>query len=146
MKFPKELESFSPTLFPEQPGCTMNVDVLKRAGQLILVSVDLFSNYVTGCFANSETSEDLATAIIQAVTPIRRSISILVRVDKAPGLVKLANSKQSILSEVGITLAEVIISREPGNWFPGSFEENSFLRFFLVIFVHSNSMISLKSC
>ena len=88
-KFPKELELYSPSLFPEHPGCTMNIDVLKRAGQLILVCVDMFSSYVTGCFADSEKSEDLASAIIQAVTPIRRSGSILIRVDQAPGLVKL---------------------------------------------------------
>ena len=103
-KFPKELESYSPTLFPEHPGCSMNADVLKRAGQLILVNVDLFSGYVTACFAETEKSEDLAAAIIQAVTPIRRSGSILVRVDKAPGLVKLATSERTLLTEVGIIL------------------------------------------
>ena len=98
-KFPKELEFYSPSLFPEHPGCAMNADILKRAGQLILVNIDLFSNYVTACFSDSEKSDDLAAAIIQTVTPIRRSNPILVRVDKAPGLVKLTTSNQSILSE-----------------------------------------------
>ena len=64
----------------------------------------MFSGYVTGCFLASETAEDLATAIIQATTPIRQSTSLLLRVDKAPGLVKLANASQSLLSDVGITL------------------------------------------
>ena len=43
-KFPKELEEYNPTLFPDHPGLFINVDILKRAGQLILVSVDMFSS------------------------------------------------------------------------------------------------------
>ena len=103
-KLPKELESYSPAFFPDHPGCAMNIDILKRAGQLILVNVDMFSSYVTGCFSSSEKAEDLADAIIQAVTPLRRANSVIVRVDKAPGLLKLANTSRSLLSELGIFL------------------------------------------
>ena len=102
-KLPKEVETYSPTFFPDHPGCAMNIDILKRAGQLILVNVDMFSSYVTGCFSLSEKAEDLADAIIQSITPIRRASSVLARVDKAPGLVKLANSSKSLLSEAGIS-------------------------------------------
>ena len=103
-KFPKDLEQFSPTLFPSHPGSHMNIDILKRAGELILVNIDLFSGYVTTCFSNSERASDLAAAIIQAVTPIRHASSLLVRVDKAPALLSLANSSQSELLDVGIKL------------------------------------------
>ena len=64
MKFPKELESYSPSLNPTHPGVAMNVDVLKRSGQIILVNVDLFSFYITACFSSSEKAEDLADAVI----------------------------------------------------------------------------------
>ena len=104
MKFPKELESYSPSLNPTHPGVAMNVDVLKRSGQIILVNVDLFSFYITACFSLSEKAEDLADAVIQAVTPIRHSGSLLVRSDKAPGFAKLAASSQSPLIDVGIIL------------------------------------------
>ena len=103
-KFPKELEQFSPTLFPSHPGSHMNIDIIKRAGELILVNIDLFSGYVTTCLSNSEKASDLSAAIIQAVTPIRHSNSILVRVDKAPALVSMSKDTQSELMEVGIKL------------------------------------------
>ena len=104
MKLPKEMEIFNPSQFPDHPGMVLNSDVLKRSSQLILVTVDLFSQYTTACFSPSEKYCDLANAIIQTVTPIRCSPSVLVRVDKAPGLVKLAGDKNSILQDVGITL------------------------------------------
>ena len=103
-KFPKELEEYNPTLFPDHPGLFINVDILKRAGQLILVSVDMFSSYATSCFALSEKADDLATAIIQTSTPIRNASAITIRVDKAPGLVKLASKSHPSLSNVGIKL------------------------------------------
>ena len=61
----------------------MNTDVIKRSGQLILVTVDLFSFFITSCLIPSEKSDDLAAGIIQTVTPIRRAQRVRVRVDKA---------------------------------------------------------------
>ena len=104
LKLPKELETYSPALFPNHPGCVMNADILKRAGQLILVNIDMFSGYVTGCFTDSEKADDSANSIIQATTPIRQPGPIVLRVVRAPGLVKLTNSSQSLLSNVGIKL------------------------------------------
>jgi len=98
-KFPKELQEYNPSLFSHHPGTMMNIDILKRAGQLIPVNVDLFSSFTTTCFASSEKAEDLETAIIQAVTPIRTSNQLLIRVDRAHGLQKLASSTQSALIE-----------------------------------------------
>ena len=103
-KFPKELETFNPTLFPDHPGTHFNVDVIKRAGQLILVNIDLFSGFITSCFVNSETVADLCRGIIDVITPIRHAEAILVRVDKAPALVSLANNQLSDLMKLGIKL------------------------------------------
>ena len=77
-KFPKEVESFEPVLSPDHPGVMMNIDILKRAGQIILVNIDLFSLFVTICFVSSEKSDDLAKAIIQATTPVRRSAALTI--------------------------------------------------------------------
>ena len=93
-----------PELFPDHPGQAMNADILKRASQLVLVNMDLFSSYTTACFVESEKADDLAVALIQAVTPIRSNKTLNVRVDKAPGLVKLASSSHTLLDEVGIKL------------------------------------------
>ena len=103
-KFPKELDQFSPTLFPDHPGSHMNIDVIKRAGQLILVNIDLFSGYITACFTVSEQADDLSVFIIQVVTPIRHSDTVLVRVDKAPALQSLARDPTSDLLKLGIKL------------------------------------------
>ena len=103
-KFPRELDVFNPTLVPKHPGELMNTDVIRRSGQFILVTVDLFSFFVTSCLIPSEKSEDLADGIIQTVTPIRRARSVTIRVDKAPGLVKLASSVNTTLDKAGITL------------------------------------------
>ena len=103
-KFPKHLETYNPSLFPEHPGVHMNIDVLKRAKQIIVVNVDLFSFYITACFSNSEKSEDMSKAILQVTTPIRSSCRLHLRVDKAPAFTKLASEEGSLLSQVGISL------------------------------------------
>lgn len=103
-KFPKELETFSPSLFPDHPGTHMNIDVMRRAGQYILVNIDLFSGFVTSCLINSETAEDLSKGIMSAVTPIRHAEVVIVRVDKAPALVSLAKNQTSDLNKLGIRL------------------------------------------
>ena len=38
----------------------MNSDIIKRAGQLIMVTIDLFSNYTATALIKSETKEELA--------------------------------------------------------------------------------------
>ena len=82
----------------------MNADVLKRAGQGIVVNTDMFSAYTTTCVANSERAEDLGKALIQVSTPIRRSQHIIIRVDKAPGFISLASNQNHMLQQVGIEL------------------------------------------
>ena len=101
-KFPKELETFSQSLFPEHPGTHMNIDVIRQAGQYVLVNIDLFSGFVSSCLISSETSKDPSRGIIDTV--IRHNDVVMVRVDKAPGLVSLAKGQTTDLSNLGIRL------------------------------------------
>jgi hypothetical protein len=64
-RFPKELETYTPQSAPAH----MNVDVLRRASQLIVVNCDRFSNFATATLTPSETREDLARAILARITP-----------------------------------------------------------------------------
>ena len=103
-KIPRELQVFDPKLAPAHPGSHMNVDVMRRAGQKILVSTDMFSGYTTACFTETENREDLADAVVQAVTPVRNSAVLAVRVDQAPAFQSLMKSKSEILESNGIVL------------------------------------------
>ena len=58
-RFPKELEEYNPQLVPTHPGSHMNMDIMRRAGQIIMVNCDLFSGYTTACITNSEQREDM---------------------------------------------------------------------------------------
>ena len=66
---------------PEHPGISFNIDVMKRAKQIILVCTDTFSKYTTATIIPSESAEDQAIGIISLVTPVRRSNKIDVKVD-----------------------------------------------------------------
>ena len=103
-KFPKELQIFDPKLFPDHPGSHMNLDVMKRAGDMIMVCTDLFSGYTTACFIPSEKIEDQANAILQLVTPIRHSRIVSARVDQHSSLKSLSNNGNEILDSNGIKL------------------------------------------
>ena len=82
----------------------MNVDVMRRAKQNILVNCDLFSGYVTAEIIESERKEDMVHGILSLVTPIRHSDRVLVRVDRAPALASLKQNPDAELDSNGITL------------------------------------------
>ena len=82
----------------------MNCDVLRRAGQKIVVNTDMFSGYTTACFSETENRDDLADALVQVVTPIRNSAIVAVRIDQAPAFHSLAKNKSEILETNGIVL------------------------------------------
>ena len=103
-KFPKELADYKPSPSPEHPGSHMNVDVLKRASQLIVVNCDRFSNFATATLAQSEKREDMAQAILQVVTPIRHCNRVQVRTDRAPALLSLAKHPDKQLETNGIDI------------------------------------------
>ena len=103
-RFPKELEHYDPQLVPLHPGSHMNVDVMQRASQKILVNCDLFSGLTTACFSESEQKEDMIKNILSLVTPIRHCATVLVRVDRAPALKSLAINPDPQLRSNGILL------------------------------------------
>ena len=89
---------------PNHPGTRMNADVIKRAKQLILVNIDLFSNYMTATLIKSEKAVDLEQGLIQVITPLRAAQHVSVRVDSAPGLRSLAQNQSQVLTDLGIHL------------------------------------------
>jgi hypothetical protein len=103
-RFPKELVQYDPQLVPHHPGSHMNVDVMKRASQNILVNCDLFSGYVTAEIIQSEKREHMVNGILSLITPVRHSDRVLVRVDRAPALRSLSNTPDQELDSNGITL------------------------------------------
>ena len=103
-KFPKELQDYNPKLFPDQPGSHMNLDIMKRSGQMIVVNTDLFSGYTTACFTPSEQIDDIAMAILQLITPIRHSHMILVRVDQQSSLKSIMKNGHETLDSNGIKI------------------------------------------
>ena len=98
------MQEFDPKLAPAHPGSHMNTDVVKRAGQNILVNTDMFSGYTTACIIESEDRVDTVKGLIQLVTPIRNSAVVLIRTDKAPAFQSLVRSKDSSLETNGIVL------------------------------------------
>ena len=91
-----------PSKMPQHPGSHMNVDVLRRANQKILICVDMFSGFTTAVTIADETKETLQQALVQAITPIRNSSYILVRSDNAPAFKSLSQTSSPILIDNGI--------------------------------------------
>lgn len=103
-KIPQVQTDIHTTRPPEQPGTHMNIDIIRRASQYIMVNVDLFSKFMTTTLIHSERKEDLVEGIIRTVTPLRRSNSTLVRSDAAPGLRSLAENPHPDLQNMGIQI------------------------------------------
>ena len=103
-KFPKVLDKFEPKVNPSHPGEFFNTDVVKRAGQKIVVTTDLFSSYTTACFVNSESTEDLVQGLLNTTSPVRHANIIQVRVDRATAFKALANKPNKDLEMNGIKI------------------------------------------
>ena len=110
-RFPRELDNFTPSPGPLHPGSHMNLDLMRRASQYVVVNVDRFSNLTTATLAADETRDTLASAILGVVTPIRHAAQVEVRTDRAAALQSLANHPHPQLEENGIK----VILGEHGN-------------------------------
>jgi hypothetical protein len=82
----------------------MNTDIMRRAGQNIMVNCDMFSGYTTACIISTEQRQDLVQGILNLVTPTRHCSKLQIRVDKAPALKSLAENQDQELVQNGITL------------------------------------------
>ena len=89
---------------PTQPGTHMNLDVIRRAKQFILINVDVFSKFITTTLIKSESRQHLLQGIIQVVTPLRRSSITTVKTDSAPALHSLAKNPCPELKSLGISI------------------------------------------
>ena len=103
-RFPKELDDFNPSPGPLHPGTHMNIDIMQRAGQSIVVNCDRFSNFVTACIAQSQTRVEMINCILATVTPIRHGSNVQVRTDRAKAFSSLADNPDPQLAENGITM------------------------------------------
>ena len=89
-KLPPSLEIYHPKTRPDHPGSHMNVNIMRRAGQFLMINTDLFSGYTTGSIIPSEKREDMAVGLLQVVTPVRHAANVLVRTDQASAFSSLA--------------------------------------------------------
>ena len=103
-KLPKDFSAMEPNKVPLHPGSHVNIDIIRRANQKIIVCADMFSAFTTAAFVEGETREILEHAIVQVITPMRHSPKILARTDNAPAFKSLCRSTSPILQENGITL------------------------------------------
>ena len=110
-RFPKELDAFSPSSDISHPGSHMNVDVMMRASQIVVVNCDRSSNFATAILAESQTRESMSAAILHLVTPIRHAAAVEVRTDWAASLQSLANRPDPQLTDNGI----MVVLGEQGN-------------------------------
>ena len=69
----------------------MNVDILYRSSQKIIVCTDMFLMFTTASFVPGETREHLEQALIKIITTIRNSSHILVRTDSDKMIQELEN-------------------------------------------------------
>ena len=99
---PKELFEQSTSEIPQTLGEYFFADILKRAGQCILVVREVLSSFTVATIVNNERAETLREGLIVLTNPIRMSTPITVRVDEAPAFQSL--SKCRILNELGISV------------------------------------------
>ena len=103
-KVPKEFKEFKSVTNPSSPGENFVSDVMKRSKQLILVTRDAFSDFVTTSFIPSEKAQDLKEGLIATTNPVRKWSALSVRVDSAPGFLSLENSNDKDLQMLKIQL------------------------------------------
>ena len=99
---PAETPEYSTSEHPTSPGITFAADVMKRSGQLILVTRDYFSSYTSACILSNERHDSLRSGLIQTTANLKIGGDATVRVDCATGLQALAGDK--ILQSYGLTV------------------------------------------
>ena len=86
------------------PHRTFHADIIKRAGQLIMLLTDHFSSYTTAKLIHSEQAEDLKAALIELSSPVRYPGPITISTDEAPGFRSLVKQKDQQLADLDINL------------------------------------------
>ena len=106
-RFPKHITTFSTSEPPSHVGQLFSVDVLRRAGQAILVSRESVSSFTSAAFIKSERAMDLQEGLISLIFPLHPSEGpeTTIRTDPAPGFQSLVAIQplkdKGILIELG---------------------------------------------
>ena len=103
-KYPVQLDNEQRSSHPDHPGSHFNVDVIRRAGQKILVNSDLFSGFTTATFLETEGREDMIRGLLTVTTPVRHNHSVSIKADKAPAFTSLVTNPSIELKDNGIHL------------------------------------------
>ena len=83
--------------------------MIKRSKQLIFLTRDAFSDFVTTTFIDSEKAEDLKKGIISTTSSVRGNHDIVIRVDNAPGFLSLSQQEHdNDLKRLKIELSDKI--------------------------------------
>ena len=82
----------------------MNSDIMKRAGQNILVTTDVFSGFTSACLLKTETNEDLLRGLLLTTTQLGHSNTIVIRSDQATGFQSLPKNINTDLIQNGIQI------------------------------------------
>ena len=90
IRIPDQTKSHVP-----QPHKHFHADVIKRAGQLIMIVIDHFTSMISMAIIPSEQTNDLKPGIMNLTTSLRHPGPITVVTDWAPGFISAAkNDKQ----------------------------------------------------
>ena len=101
-QIPNKLFEQSTSKIPEILGEQFFPDILRRAGQSILVVREILSSLTTSAIVKNEKAEILRESLITLTNSLRIPTPVCVRVDEAPAFQSL--SKCPILNELGITV------------------------------------------
>ena len=86
-----------------------HTDVIKRAGQNILLLVDHFSSFLTATLVPSEKAADLKDGLVVLSEAVRRPGRITVKADNAKGFESLNKNDQELRDlEIDIELADIL--------------------------------------
>ena len=107
-KLPKEMIQQETKTNATNPHEFFHADIIKRAGQKIMIIADHFSSLANAALINSESASDLKQGMILLTTTMRKPDWITIKVDNAPGFQSLAKSedKELIDLKINLTLSE----------------------------------------
>ena len=103
-KLPKELIQQETKTEVAGPHEHFHADIIKRAGQKILLITDHFSSLTNAALINSESAADLKAGVIMLTPTMRKPDWINIKVDNATGFQSLTKSEDQELLDLKILL------------------------------------------
>ncbi len=103
-KLPKEMFEQSSTI-TLSPGKCFSADVMRRAGQKVLVVRDMLTSFTSAAFTKDETAPELRNALIITCLPLQFQSSVI-RVDCAPALRTLCSDSSLLALGIEVNLGD----------------------------------------